>query len=134
MLARKFGDVALQVFRADFMKRAFVRSLEHGPKGLDAVCVRHAVDVLADAVLHALMRVRYPFVGRRVIGVDHGVRPGVLGYEILQRALSVLSITRALILLVARSFAPTTATMSTGPRPVAVLRLAFDIFLRFPPT
>ena len=77
----------MQMLRADLVEGSFVRSLEHRPKGLDAVSVRHAVDVLADRVLHALMRVRNPFVGCRVIGVDHGVRPGVLGYEILQRAL-----------------------------------------------
>ncbi|MDE2788831.1 MAG: hypothetical protein OXI81_00180 [Paracoccaceae bacterium] len=30
-----------------------------------------------------LMRVRDALIGCRVIGVDHGIRPGILGYETL---------------------------------------------------
>ena len=53
------------------------------PKALDPVGVRHAIDVFADGVLDALMRVGDAFGGCGVIGVDHRVRLGILGHEVL---------------------------------------------------
>ena len=84
MLAREFGDVALQMLRTDLVERSLVSAFQHRPERLDAVGVRHAVDVLGNRVLDALMRVRDAFVGRRVVGVDHSARLGILGDEAVQ--------------------------------------------------
>ena len=72
MLAGKFGDVALQVLRADLVERSLVSALEHRPERLDSVGVGHAVHVLAYRVLHAAMREREALVGGGVVGVDRG--------------------------------------------------------------
>ena len=84
MFAREFGDVALQMLRADLVERSLVSAFQHRPERLDAVGARHAVDVLGNRVLDALMRVRDAFVGRRVVGVDHSARLGILGDEAVQ--------------------------------------------------
>ena len=52
MPADKLPDVAVQVLLADLVERPLVRPLQHRPEALNAVRVRHAVDVLPDAVLH----------------------------------------------------------------------------------
>ena len=74
----------MQMLRADLVERSLVSAFQHRPERLDAVGVRHAVDVLGNRVLDALMRVRDAFVGRRVVGVDHSARLGILGDEAVQ--------------------------------------------------
>ena len=72
MLASELGNVPLQVLRADLVEGAFVGAFQHRPEGLDAVRVRHAVNILADRVLDALVVVpRFKnIVDRRIVRVD----------------------------------------------------------------
>ena len=84
MLASKLGDVTLQMFRADLMEGSLMGALQHRPEGFDAIGVRHAVNVLGDRVLDAFMRVGDALVSRCVVGVNHGVRLGILGHKVLQ--------------------------------------------------
>ena len=62
-------------------------AFQHRPERLDAVGVRHAVDVLADRVLHRLVRVGNALVSRCVVGVNRGIRRSIVGDEVLQHAL-----------------------------------------------
>ena len=55
MPSGKLVDVAVQVLPADFVERALVSALEHGPEGFDAVRVHVAPDVLGGTMLDRLM-------------------------------------------------------------------------------
>ena len=46
MLPGELVNVAIKMLRADLVKRALVGALQHGPKTLDSVRVRHPVHVL----------------------------------------------------------------------------------------
>ena len=85
MLAGKLGDVALQVLRTHLVERAVVRPLEHGPEALDAVGMRHAVNVFANRMLDRFVVVGDAPISRRFIGVDRGIGGCVIGDEALQR-------------------------------------------------
>ena len=136
VLAGELLDVAVKVFRRHLVERALVRLLESRPEGFDAVGVRHIPDVLGDAVLDALVVEGQSFVGGCLVGIDSGSRSRVLDDEALQgRLVGGLERTLATTRLLARSFAPTTATLPTAPRPVPArsFRLALLMLARRPP-
>lgn len=51
MSASELGDIAIKVFVADLVKRAFVSSLQDTPKRFHAVDVDILIDILTDTVL-----------------------------------------------------------------------------------
>ena len=85
MLAREFGDVALQMLRTDLVEGAFVRPLEHAPERLYAVGMGHAIHVLADRVIDRLMlELGHPVVCSGFIRVEDRTRLDVLPDEALE--------------------------------------------------
>ena len=81
--ARTLGDVSLEVLRAHAVIRAVVAALEHGPMALDALCVRHAVHVLAHGVIDGLM-VGEPLVAAVLVRVNLGSRLHLVKHELLE--------------------------------------------------
>lgn len=82
------------------------------------------------------MREREFFVGSGAVRVNGGAGGGVLDDAALERELVGILDHLGGTRFVARSFTPTTATLPKVPRPTSaaasVLRLALDMFLRFP--
>ena len=115
------------------MEGSLVGALQHGPERLDPVGMCHALTYSKTLCLTVSGGFGIPD-RRSVVGVDHGVRVRHFVHEALQRGLvSAGHDLGADLSLLSRHLAPTTAVMSTGPRPSSCLRPAFDLFLRFPP-
>ena len=73
------------MLRADLVEGALVRPLQHGPKALDPVGVRHAVHVLTDRVIDRLMlELGHSVVGSGFIRVEDRTRLDVLPDEALE--------------------------------------------------
>ena len=77
-------DVAVKVLDAHVMIHAVIAAFQACPVGLHTVGVRHAPNVLGDAVLNGLMGTGNALIGPRIVGIDHRVRLGVALYEPLQ--------------------------------------------------
>ena len=77
-------NVALQVFRADLVEGALVSALQHAPEALNAVGVRHSVDVFTNAMADGLVIEGQPVIAAAFIGVDCGARGRMRGHEAMQ--------------------------------------------------
>ena len=87
MPADELPDVAVKVLLADLVERPLVRPLERRPEGFDPIRIRHAVDVLPDAVPNGFEVVDVFQAGIRfvVVRVEGSAKQHVVQYEIMQR-------------------------------------------------
>lgn len=73
MLAGKLIDIPLKVLGRHLVEGAFMRSLQHTPKTLNAVGVGHAIDKLGYAVLDGLVGIGNTFISLGIIGIDNRI-------------------------------------------------------------
>ena len=104
-----------------------------GPIQLDSIRVRLSANVIADRVLHGLMRERQRPVCTSLARLHGRFTVGVIIHESPQRLLvpGLHHLGRHLVR--GESFAPTTGVLPTGPRPVNCLRTDFGMFLGLEP-
>ena len=72
------------MLRADLVEGALVSAFQHRPERLDPVGVGHAVDVLADAVLHGFVLERHSLISTVIVGVNRRAFGCMITDETLQ--------------------------------------------------